>query len=71
MQRVEGFRRLSILFGILIWISFVFGVGPEVPPTPGDIALFLSMSVAVGFGGWGLIRFIGWVVEGFFGPSPH
>ncbi len=70
----EGVRRLSIAVGIVAGVIFFFvaiiNIESEATQvSPLLIPLLILVSAAVGCAGWGLVRFIWWVVQGFRSSS--
>jgi hypothetical protein len=71
----EGIRRLSIAIGIVAGLIFFFftviNIESEATQvSPLLIPLLLLASAVVGCAGWGLVRFVWWVMQGFRGSSP-
>jgi membrane-bound metal-dependent hydrolase YbcI (DUF457 family) len=66
-MKSEGTRRLSILVGIVssvvLTMMMVSGMRPLGPA--GGLLVFALLSVLWFFIGWGAVRLVAWVVEGF------
>jgi hypothetical protein len=72
----EGIHRLSIAVGIVAGVIFFFvtviNIESEATKvSPLLIPLLLLVSAVVGCAGWGLVRFVWWVVQGFRSSSPR
>jgi hypothetical protein len=66
-MKSEGTRRLSILVGIVSSVVLILMVGTQVSPIgpAEDLLRVLLLGVLGYFVGWGAVRLVAWVVEGF------
>ena len=70
---VKGFRRLAMVVGICLTIPGAF-IGlffaGEIDSTFGSFLVISGFTVVPFCFGWGVVRVVGWIVDGFIGGPP-
>ena len=62
MNIKEGFRRLSVLIGIISTLVFFFSIASDAGD---DVGLLILISLVVGLVASGITLLIGYVIDGF------
>ena len=70
MPRAEGIRRLSLFVGIFAGIGFYLLIATTKPVGIRFLLVGLPIySIVAGFAGWGLVRTVKWIIDGFADSS--